>query len=190
MLRSLLLSCLICLAAAAAAADPRATPWQTVIDHDLPLMGEGSWIVIADAAYPWFTNDAIKLVPVSTDHLAVLKILFATFANDPHLQPMISTDAELPFVAERDAPGITHYRDQLARLLGKRPRMVQPHAENVAAVNRAATFVHVIVLKTPMTLPYTAIFLRLDNAYWSPDAERRLRAAMQEAANAAPAPAP
>jgi hypothetical protein len=34
------------------------------------------------------------------------------------------------------------------------------------------------VIKTTAAVPYTSVFLRLDCAYWSDDAERRLRAAL------------
>jgi hypothetical protein len=37
------------------------------------------------------------------------------------------------------------------------------------------------VLKTNMTLPYTSVFIELDCGYWSPEAEARLRAAMEAA---------
>jgi hypothetical protein len=31
---------------------------------------------------------------------------------------------------------------------------------------------------TSLTIPYTSVFIRLECAYWKPDAEKRLREAM------------
>jgi hypothetical protein len=36
----------------------------------------------------------------------------------------------------------------------------------------------VLILKTTLAIPYTSVFVNPDCAYWSADAERRLRASL------------
>ena len=53
-----------------------------------------------------------------------------------------------------------------------------PHEQIIAKLDQSAQTFRVLVVKTEMTIPYTSIFFKLDCAYWSADAERRLRASM------------
>jgi hypothetical protein len=38
----------------------------------------------------------------------------------------------------------------------------------------------VVLIKTPLTIPYTSVFVELDCGYWSPESEAALRARMAE----------
>jgi len=44
----------------------------------------------------------------------------------------------------------------------------------------------VLVIKTPLALPYTSVFVQLDCGYWTPEAEQQLRRAMPAVPAAAP----
>ena len=91
------------------------------------------------------------------------------------------TDKELSAVPEADAPGISQYRRNLAGLLPAGVAQSLPHEQIIAKLDDAAKTFRVLIIKTDMTLPYTSVFLQLDCAYWSADAERRLREAMETA---------
>jgi hypothetical protein len=86
------------------------------------------------------------------------------------------TDLELAALDEHDAPGIDGFRASLDELLGVRPVERLPHGEIVRQLASTAENFRVLVLKSRTRLPYTSVFLQLDCAYWSDDAEARLRA--------------
>jgi hypothetical protein len=97
-----------------------------------------------------------------------------------HVRPVFYTAAELPFVPERDANGISACRVQLAALLnGGEVVASLPHDQIMVNMEDVSRSYRVLVLKSTTTLPYTSVFIQLESGYWSPDAEKRLRAAMQ-----------
>ena len=99
-------------------------------------------------------------------------------------------DAELPHVAEADAPGVTAYRRQLDGLLKGRPVESLPHEQIISMLDQAGETFRVLIVKSNMTLPYTSVFVRLECGYWGDQAEKRLRQSMpatQPAAAAQPA---
>src|ERR1700744_2682100 len=89
-------------------------------------------------------------------------------------------DAELPFVPEKDAPGVSRYRQEIKALLGARPVTLAPHEQLLERVHETGKDYQILVLKTNETIPYTSVFLELNCKYWSDDAESRLRHAMQQ----------
>jgi hypothetical protein len=70
------------------------------------------------------------------------------------------------------------YRTGLDRLLMGTVVERTPHEAIIRDLDRAGSLVHVLVLKTNLTLPYTSVFLRLECGYWTPQAEARLRTAL------------
>jgi hypothetical protein len=95
-----------------------------------------------------------------------------------HVKPIVYTDEELKFVPEKDAPGVSAYRQELAHLTGSYEARSLPHEEIIAKLDDAAKTFRVLIIKTTMTIPYTSVFLNLDCAYWNADEESALRAAM------------
>ena len=92
-------------------------------------------------------------------------------------------DAELPFVPDEDAPGVSRYRAEVGDLLRAFRVESLPHEEIIAKVDESSKLFHVLVLKTKMVIPYTSVFIRLNCRYWSDDAEKRMRAKMRAAEN-------
>ena len=153
--------------------------WKDVLAERLPAFGHRNWVVIADSAYPAQARGGIETVVTNADQLTVVKGALEELAKAKHVRPVVYLDAELAHVPEADAPGIGKYRDELAKLLGgRKPRSV-PHEQVIARLDKAGETFRVLVLKTDLALPYTSVFLELDCGYWSPEAERRLRGAMQ-----------
>jgi D-ribose pyranose/furanose isomerase RbsD len=154
--------------------------WQTKLEQQLPLLGHRNWIVIVDAAYPWQTAKGLETVSTGADQVEV-KTVLKQLSKTQHIKPTIYTDAELKYVAEANAKGITAYRQELAKVLGQREVQSLPHEEIIKKLDEAGKTFHVLVLKTTMTLPYTSVFLQLECGYWNSESEKQLRDAMKSA---------
>jgi L-fucose mutarotase/ribose pyranase (RbsD/FucU family) len=153
--------------------------WQNTLGERLPLYGHRNWIVIADSAYPAQSRDGIETIATNADQIEVVKAVLAALASSKHVKPIVYTDAEIKHVAERDAPGISSYRERLKSELGGRAVQEIPHEQVIAKLDEAARTFRVLILKTKLTIPYTSVFLQLDCAYWNADAEKRLRESME-----------
>jgi L-fucose mutarotase/ribose pyranase (RbsD/FucU family) len=146
----------------------------------LPVLGHRNWIVIADSAYPLQSRPGIETIHVGGDQLAAVREALAACDAAKHVRPEVFVDAELSAVDERDAPGVTAYRDGLAKDLGNRPVERLAHEQIITELDKAAETFRVVIIKTDGTIPYTSVFLRLNCGYWNGDAEKRLRAALQK----------
>ncbi|MCU0784833.1 MAG: hypothetical protein MUF81_12485 [Verrucomicrobia bacterium] len=156
-----------------------AAAWRSRLQEQLPLLGHRNWIVVADAAYPLQTAPGIETIYVNADQLAVVKDVLAALAQTKHVKPTIYTDAEMKFVAEKNAPGIGTYRGALEKALAGKTAQVLPHEEIIAKLDEAGKTFKVLLIKTPLTLPYTSVFFQLECGYWNADSEKELRAAMK-----------
>src|SRR5579863_3672606 len=158
--------------------DLTGSAWQDELKRRLPMLGHRNWIVIADSAYPLQCAPGVTTILVDGDHVDVVRQVLAMIAAFGHVKPQIRTDRELEFVSDQDAPGIAAYRAQLAGLPRWSDVQTTPHEEIIARLDRAAAQFEVVIIKTPLRIPYTSVFLELDCAYWTSDAEARLRANM------------
>lgn len=174
---------LILLLLTAAGSFAQQKSWRQVLAERLPYFGEGNWIVVADSAFPLRSTPGVEMILSDDSHLNTLRRLLDLLAKDGHLRPVIYTDMELNHVAEQDAPGIDAYRQLLPALLDKffpkPPVRVTPHAGMMRTLDDAAKSLNVLIIKTNSALPYTSVFLELRPAYWSDDAEERLRQSIQ-----------
>jgi len=152
--------------------------WRLRLQQELPLLGHRNWIAVVDSAYPLQTSAGIETVETTADQLEVVKTVLEQLAKAKHVRPVIFTDAELKAVPESDAAGVTAYREALTNLVGKTEAQSMPHEEIISKLDEAGKTFHILVLKTSLTIPYTSVFIRLECAYWKPDAEKRLREAM------------
>lgn len=155
-----------------------ADSWMDVVRKRLPAYGHRNWIVVADSAYPLQSNPGIETIVSGEEHLHVLHATLDEISKMPHVRPNVFTDKELQFLPDSDAPGISSYRQHLNSALGDRPVSTMPHLDIIHQLDEAAKVFNVLIIKTTMTLPYTSVFLQLDCAYWSDDAEKRLRQQM------------
>jgi len=152
--------------------------WQGTLRNRLSGYGHRNWIVIADSAYPTQTSYGIETIVSNADHFQVLQTVFDALAKTKHVRPIVYTDRELQFVEEKDAPGISVYRQQLSLFLKETHPTALLHEQIISKLDHVSQSFRVLIIKTNMTLPYTSVFLQLDCGYWSADAERRLRSAV------------
>jgi hypothetical protein len=164
------------------AAPPRPTPnWQAKVASSLPLLGHRNWILVVDSAYPLQVSPGIETIETNASQLDVLRNVLAQIDHYPHISPNLFMDAELPFLTDETAPGVSQYRAQIKQLLQKRPVQMLPHEQIISNVDTAGRTFHILVLKTTMTIPYTSVFLQLDCKYWTADQEKHLRESMRTA---------
>ena len=167
---------------AAAPAHPAAViAWQQAFNEALPMLGERNWIAIVDAAYPWEGRSGVNTIATRDDHLAVIGEVLKALKTAPYLKATVYIDAEMAFVPEARAPGMNDYRAKLKPLLADQMVTVKPDREIGKMLDKAAKSYRVLVLKSTLALPYSAIFIQLDRAYWSDEAEAQLREAMKQA---------
>jgi antitoxin (DNA-binding transcriptional repressor) of toxin-antitoxin stability system len=152
--------------------------WRQTLERELPVLGHRNWIVIADSAYPAQTSPGVETIYTGSTQLETLKAVLAALDRSRHVRPIIHIDAELDYVPEALAPGVTAYRSGLKSLLGDRGVLALPHEQLIARLDEAGRTFRVLILKTDLTIPYTSVFLQLDCGYWGPEAEKQLRAAM------------
>ena len=152
--------------------------WRATLDERLPRLGHRNWIVVADSAYPWQASAGIETIDTGSDHVTVLRGVLEAIAGSRHVRPVVHLDAELPFVAEAHAPGVTACREALAGALGGLATVSLPHEEAIGLLDEAGRAFRILLLKTTLALPYTSVFVRLDCGYWSAEAVAALRSAI------------
>ena len=168
-------------------APAQSTPdWKARVHESMPLLGHRNWILVVDSAYPLQTSPGLEVIETNSSQLDVVRSVLDAIQGSIHVRPVISMDAELPFVPEQDAPGVTQYRGQIHELLKNYPVELVPHDKVIASIDETGKSFRVLVLKTSLTIPYTSVFIRLDCKYWSADAEKRLREKMSSAAPGKP----
>jgi hypothetical protein len=177
---SLLMAMLMTFGASAMAAD--AGDWKQKLQDDINLFGHRNWIVVADSAYPLQTSPGIETITVDESQLAVVKEVLAQLSAAKHVKPIIYTDSELNFVPEAYAPGVTVHRQLLAQLLGSKDTHKMLHEQIIQKLDEAGKTFKVLIIKTPLTIPYTTVFFQLDCGYWGPADEARMRDAMKASA--------
>lgn len=160
------------------AADNSVASWKDVLRDRIPEYGHRNWIVVADSAYPLQTSPGIETIVADADHFQVLQTVFEELGKSKHVKPVVYTDREAQFLEEDDAPGISAYREQLSDLLRDTAPTVLSHEQIISKLDQVSHSFRVLIIKTNMTVPYTSVFLQLDCAYWSPEAERKLRSAI------------
>jgi hypothetical protein len=155
------------------------TDWQSHVTQQMPLLGHRNWILIVDSAYPLQSSPGVETIETNASQLDVVRYVLGAIDSSIHVRPLISMDAELPFVPDDDAPGASTYRSQIQHLLSGYTVESTLHERVINQIAETSKEFHVLVLKTTMTIPYSSVFIRLDCKYWSADAEKRMRARMR-----------
>jgi L-fucose mutarotase/ribose pyranase (RbsD/FucU family) len=177
MLKTLLTILLLATSLPARAAAPE---WQKRLAEAMPLMGHRNWVLVADSAYPLQISPGVETIETDSSQLEVVHAVLAAIDHSIQVRPEIFMDAELPFITEEDAPGVSEYRAYIDQLLENYFVEQLPHEKLISTVDEAGKTFHVLVLKTTMTIPYTSVFIRLDCRYWSDDQEKHLRSRMAQ----------
>ncbi|GBC97689.1 hypothetical protein HRbin17_00178 [bacterium HR17] len=148
------------------------------LDELLPMLGHRNWLLITDMAFPALSGAGVQTLWAETDILSVLDLVLDLLNEYQHIRPRVWLDAELDFVQDDWAQGISEFRQALAERLRDLPVYRLPHEQLIAQVDEAAQRFQVVIIKTATLLPYTSVFLELDCAYWDSEREALLRATM------------
>ena len=177
---SLLLSMCCLIAVSAPTQKSENTDIRSLIQSRLPGLGHRNWIVVADSAYPMQISAGVETITVNADQLSVVKEVLNALAKTKHVRPHIYRDAEMDFVNPKHAPGITAYKRGLDGLLKGQSVDKMLHEDIIGKLDEAGKTFKVLLIKTPLTVPYTSVFFQLECGYWSDAAEKEMRAAMQK----------
>ena len=158
-----------------------AQDWEEILGQRILLFGHRNWIVVADSAYPAQSNAGIETIVTGTVHMEVLRKTLKKIAASDHIRANILMDAELSFVAEEDAPGVTAFRHDLHQLLGEGNAQVLDHEEIIAKLDQSGRLFRTLILKSTLKIPYSSVFLELDCGYWDSASETRLRSTLKQA---------
>ncbi len=139
--------------------------WQSRLDAMLPLLGHRNWIVITDMAYPLQSGQGITTLFADEPYLEVLKTVNEKIKAAPHVFAHVYNDKELEFITEEMVPGIGELRSGIRSICGSEARSVM-HEELISRLDEAGKLFSVLIIKTPLTVPYTTTFFELDCAYW------------------------
>ncbi|HEY4051476.1 MAG TPA: RbsD/FucU domain-containing protein [Acidobacteriaceae bacterium] len=169
------------LAVEAAHRSEPANAWKSKLEEILPLLGHRNWILIVDSAYPLQSSTGVETLETNADQVEVVRAVLEELHHSIHVRPVVYMDSELPFVTEKDAPGVTAYRRALKAVIGSQAIQSLPHEQILQKVDETGKVFHIFVLKTIMTIPYTSVFLQLNAKYWGDEEEQRLREAMRQA---------
>lgn len=151
---------------------------EKLVSSKLTALGHRNWVVVADSAYPLQTSAGIETITVSNGQLDAVAQVLKAILKAKHVRPNIYLDAELNYVPEKNAPGISSYRKALDKVLSGRRVQRLLHEQIIAKLDEAGKTFKVLLLKTPHTQPYTSVFFQLECGYWSDAAEKQLRQAM------------
>ncbi len=151
--------------------------WRDDFVEQLPLLGHRNWVVIADAAFPQQCSTGMKmlyadapLMDVATDVLTIIK-------QAKHIRSRIMTDLELDALDDVLCPGVESLRRDLDRLVaGHGGRLPVLHEDILKQMSEVGKTYTILMIKTPMTIPYTSVFIDLQCGYWTDSAEAQLRA--------------
>ncbi len=167
-----------CLGSVLWALPANAQSWQSHLADALPLMGHRNWILVVDSAYPQQVGPGVETIETNADQFDVVPKVLSAIQNSIHVRPVIFTDAELQFVHEQEAPGVSNYREQVTALLRDYEVHSRLHQSLIDEVAKDGAQYHVLILKTRLAIPYTSVFIHLDCKYWSAENERNLRETM------------
>jgi hypothetical protein len=155
-----------------------APDWNKQLVGIMPSLGHRNWILIVDSAYPLQTSPGIETIETDAAQLEVVRTVLSEIENSIQVRPVVFMDAELPFISDSDAPGVSAYRGEIGEVLRKSSVQSRRHETLISDIAEAGKTFRVLVLKTNMTIPYTSLFIRLDCKYWSADQEKNLRLKM------------
>src|SRR5271163_1497485 len=84
---------------------PPSSGWKAKVAEFMPLLGHRNWILIVDSAYPFQTSPGVEMIETNADQVEVIQSVLDAIHSSRHVRPVVSMDAELPFVPDDDAPG-------------------------------------------------------------------------------------
>lgn len=149
--------------------------WKEQLKEQLPYLGHRNWIVITDMAYPLQNSEGIQTLLAPESFETVVAEVKAAVDKAPHVFAHVYLDNEQHRMNDALAKGWSDYRQHLADALPLAEAQYIPHEELIHRLDEVSRLYRVVLIKTPLTLPYSSVFFELDCGYWDADREAELR---------------
>jgi len=147
----------------------------------MPHMGNGNWIVIADASFPKSTHPGWKTVPMGIDPLEALRDVLASAKAYGHVKPTVWLEREVFAINDGELASINEFRESVETLSANLYMDASlTEAQLMTRLREVAMHHRVIVIKTPNPLPYSSIFIQFTRGNWSPEQEAAVRARLAQ----------
>ena len=147
--------------------------WKSKMEEMLPLLGHRNWIVIADMAYPLQSGEGIVTLYADQPYLDVLKTTVRMIDEAPHVFAHVYNDKEQEYITEDLVKGIDGLRSSIKEICGPEASSMM-HEDLISRLDEAGKLFTVVIIKTPLTVPYTTTFLELDCDYWDAASQEKL----------------
>jgi D-ribose pyranose/furanose isomerase RbsD len=149
--------------------------WQKTFEERLQLYGHRNWIIVADAAFPAYSQSGIEAIVADRDLPAVLHYVARAISSSRHVRANVFLDQELHFIQEDDYPGVADIRDEIARTFDQARLSSIPHAQVLSDIHEVAKTFRILLIKTKSTIPYTSVYMRLDCGYMTDEVDHQIR---------------
>ncbi len=155
------------------------SPWEEQLKAEMPLLGHRNWIVVTDMAYPLQSAPGIETLYADEELETVLTKVKTAIDSVPHVFAHVYHDQEMDFLTDSIAPGIGKVRETVSRLYGKEAKSMV-HEDIITKLDKASKLYKILIIKTPLAIPYTSVFLELDCKYWSAERQQQLDELMRK----------
>jgi len=155
--------------------------WQKTLHQRLPVYGHRNWIIVADSAFPAYSQSGIETIVANQDLPSVLNYVLKAISSTKHVRATAFLDQELQFVREEDYPGVTRLRQQLTGAFATISLSSIPHSEVLSKIDDAGKTFRILFIKTNAMIPYTSVYMRLDCGYMTKEVEDKIRNAVATA---------
>jgi D-ribose pyranose/furanose isomerase RbsD len=152
--------------------------WRSTLRQHLSVYGHRNWIVVADSAFPAYSENGIETIVADEDMPSVLKYVMAAIRSSKHVRATAFLDEELQFVGDDDYPGATHLKKEINGILTGIDTTSIPHSEVLSKIEDAGKTYRILFIKTNATIPYTSVYMRLDCGYMSDEVDRKIKDAV------------
>lgn len=147
--------------------------WSSVFQRRLSSFGHRNWIVVADSAFPEYSQPGIETITVDAELPSVLSYVVKQISASKHVRPYAFVDKELQFVDESDYPGVSSLRKETLASFGRTGPRTILHSDALSMLADASKTYRVLIIKTKTTIPYTTVFIQLDCRYITDQIEQK-----------------
>lgn len=159
--------------------DHKSPDWVKKVDTEVAKLGNFNWVVVADPAFPSLNREGTTVIALEKNTAEVLQQVFNSMESHGHVQPKIYLSTESKALSESETPGITDFRrarDETLR--GREARYLANDALELLLLDAESKY-RVLVIKTNSLIPYSSVFMELENGYWDAESESALRKRMK-----------
>lgn len=181
-----MLACLASSSFSQGQARSSSSDWKAIVQSRLALCGHRNWLVVADSAFPVYSDPGIETIVVNLDLPSVLKYVASAISSSRHVRATVFLDQELQFIDEHDYPGVSALRKQIAATFAKGQISSVQHTEIMTRIDEAGKAFRILFIKTTAAIPYTSVYMRLDCGYMNDEEEQKIRNAMVAAGSRQP----